>query len=155
MSAMAGVKDAPLLCHAVSTVRARDRAHSFAGGALVAWQAWAGVRDTPLAGVSDMSLLCHVVLGLRLGLKTVRTVLATLPVAGRSISISTTSPSITSVSSFILTPIAFRNACRRTSVFLRLLIKVSILKQIRHRPAASWCSHGIWLPNNKQHHQVL
>lgn len=35
------------------------------------------------------------------------------PAAGRSTSTSTTSPSITSVSSFIRTPIAFLNACAR------------------------------------------
>ena len=50
---------------------------------------------------------------------------ATPEVAGRSISISTTSPSIISVSSLIRTPIALRNACVSASVLLISMEKIS------------------------------
>jgi hypothetical protein len=47
------------------------------------------------------------------------------PSSGRSTSISTTSPSITSVSSLMRTPIALRNACVRASVLLISREKIS------------------------------
>jgi hypothetical protein len=52
-------------------------------------------------------------------------VLAAPPSAGRSTSISTTSPSMTSVSSLMRTPMALRNACVSASVLLISMLKIS------------------------------